>query len=239
MIDIPQIGGITVSKMISKEGKDILFMFRGLEINEMDSGWVLFSAYENDEYANNPDNYEIYSLESVLKFDSDILNNFLNPVGAVFERKSKTHSWEIVYDYPLEDDIISEKTLSDNWKIIISNLFHRRDDQNGDIIFVAFQRTVRIHIWQFPGKSKEELFEEEKERLQNRDKSFEPIIEVLESSSENVSRLAYITQESDENKSYKVLYNFNIKDDEIVQSAIYYDTDLYKNWAIETWNSIK
>lgn len=239
-MDIPQIGGIIISKMISEGGKDILFMFRGSPQNDMDSGWVLFSSYETDEYANNPDNYEIYSLESILKFDLGILNKFLNPVGAVFERKSIKHDWEIVYDYPLEDDFVSEKILSDNWKINLSNLFQRwDDDQNRDIVFVAFQRTVRIHIWQFQGKSKEELYREEKEKLINRDKNFAPIIEVFESKSQNIKRLAYIIEESDENKTYKVLYNFSIKDNEIVQSAIYYDTDLYKNWAVETWKSIK
>jgi hypothetical protein len=236
--NFPAIGGLMVSKMVADEGKKPLFMYREKPTNEQDSGWRIFSGFESEEYNANPKNIGIYNPSTILKIDSSISDLLLKPRGYVFERKSKKSKWYNVTDFPLDDDFIVINKLTNEWNIEINNLFTREEERNGDLVYVTEDKTLRIAIWN-DKQEKEKLFEQEKSRIENR-KPNEPIIlEKFDFSDSEISRIGYMVSESDGIKSYKVLYGFSIIDKQVVQVAIYFDDDNDKNWAIETWKSIK
>ena len=48
-------------------------MYREMPDNEKDSGWRFFSGNESDEYANNPDNLNIYDINTIAEIDISII----------------------------------------------------------------------------------------------------------------------------------------------------------------------
>lgn len=236
--DFPAIGGLMVSKMVANEGKKPLFMYREKPKSEQDSGWRIFSGFESEEYNTDPKNIGIYNPSTILKMDSSISALLLKPRGSVFERKNEKSEWYNVTDFPLEDDFFVINKLTNEWNIYINNLFTREEEINGDLVYVTEDKTVRIAIWN-DKLEKSRLFELEKSRIDSR-KPNEPIIlEKFDFSDTVVSRIGYMISESDGIKSYKVIYGFSIIDKQVVQTAIYFDDENDKNWAIETWKSIK
>ena len=236
--DFPVIGGLMVSKLVANEGKKPLFMYREKPSNKMDSGWRIFSGTESQEYVDNADNTGIYNPSTILKIDSSIADLLLKPRGSVFERKDCKSDWYAVEDYPLEDDYLTKHKLTENWNIEINNLFTRRKDDDGNVVYVTENKTVRIVIWN-SDKSKNELYEEEKNFCKNREQDLSNTLEYFDFTDENVSRVGYMIEERDEKKSYKVIYGISIINHSIAQAAFYFDNDKDKEWAIETWKSIK
>jgi hypothetical protein len=55
----------------------------------------------------------------------------------------------------------------------------------------------------------------------------------------DVLRIGYLIKEADERKEYDVIYGFSIIDNQVVQTALYYDDSKDKNWTIETWKAVK
>ncbi len=82
--------------MITVDGKKVKFMYREHPDKEGDSGWRFFSGYEDDNYANDPKNIEIYDLNTICNYDFDIIE-FLNaPYQTAYERNIKTGAFEKV-----------------------------------------------------------------------------------------------------------------------------------------------
>lgn len=238
MKKIPKIGGIFISKKII-EGHSITFLFRNVPTNDSDSGWVLFSGLEDDEYANNPNNYGIYAMESILKIDNSLVDILLNSVGAVFERSSKNENWQIVRDYILEDDYLIIDRITQNWQIEISQLFQKVIKKDDSITYIAFQKTIKVIHHVLNNKAKENLFDYQLDQIKARLITYSPILEQYELKSQTHLKLAYLTTESDVNKTYFVLYNYTFIDQEVLQSAIYFDDFRDKEWAISTWKNIQ
>lgn len=162
----------------------------------------------------------------------------LKPRGSVFERKDGKSDWYSVYDFPLEDDYLTTHKLTNKWCFDINNLFTRMEDDNEDLTYVTEDKTVRIAIWN-DEQEKNVLYEQEKKRIENR-KLDEPIIlEKFDFSDSQILRIGYMISESDNSKSYKVIYGFSIIDKQLVQVAMYFDDDKDKDWAIETWKKIR
>lgn len=81
------IGYIIVSNMIAEGNKKVSWLYREAPTDSDDSGWRIFSGEEDDEYASNAKNFKIFSIESVLKFDSSIQNVLLSgKEGESYER---------------------------------------------------------------------------------------------------------------------------------------------------------
>ncbi|MCE3229007.1 MAG: uncharacterized protein K0S32_3558 [Bacteroidetes bacterium] len=235
--DYPAIGAVMASKLITEQKKKVCFLYREKPINEQDSGWRIFSGQETQEYTDDPKNTGIYNPTTIFKVDPSIADLLLNPVGSVFERQGENGDWYEVNDFEFPDDHVSTHQLTKEWTMDISNLFMRRIEEDGDLVYVMKGKTVRMIIWNSEG-TKDELYKSHKERYADRDPGHEPILEKFELSDDKVARTGHMIEESDETKSYKVIYAFCFADNQTVQCALYFDDDKDKQWALDTWKSI-
>lgn len=237
--DFPPIGGVMASKMVTEQKKKVLFMYREKPTRDEDSGWRIFSGFEDQDYTDNPNNTGIYNPTTILKIDPSIANLLLNPVGSVFERENENSNWYEVDDFEFEDDYPTTQKLTNKWSVEISNLFTRRKEEDGDLVFVMKGKTVRLAIWNSTNHTRQQLYDEHKYNQEIRDQKDAPTLETFELSDNNAGRIGYMIEESDNKKSYKVIYGLTIVDGEVVQAALYFDKDTDKEWALETWRTIK
>ncbi len=236
--DFPAIGGVMASKMVADQNKKVLFMYREKPMRNEDSGWRIFSGYEDQEYADNPDNTGIYNPTTILKIDPSIEKLLLNPVGSAFERESEHSDWYEVNDYEFHDDYLIKQKLTDKWAIEISNLFLRRKEQNGDLVYVVKGKTVRLAIWNQEGRTREQLYNDHLHLQDTRSQQIAPTLETFDVSDDQVARLGYMIEESDDAKRYKVIYGSSMVDGSVVQAAFYFDKDSDREWALTTWKAI-
>jgi len=237
--DFPPIGGLMVSKMVSEEEKKPLFIYREKRTRPEDSGWRIFSGYESQDYIDNPNNTRIYNPSTILKIDSSIKELLLKGVGSVFERENDKSNWYEVDDYELEDDYLTKHRLTEDWILEINNLFERIKEENGDLLYTTGDKSLRIAIWNEKGKSRQQMFEEQQQQINNRDESNAKTLGTFDFSDDFVKRIGYEIEEQDGNKKHNVIYAFSFIDEEILQMAFYFDNERDKNWAIETWKKIR
>jgi len=96
------LGGCVASDRITVEGFPVRFMYREQPTRPDDSGWIFFSGInEDDEYTSNPDNFDVYDVNTIANYDPTILPFVDSPVGSVFERVED--KWVAVKDWsPLD-----------------------------------------------------------------------------------------------------------------------------------------
>ena len=80
LTDWNEAGGCFASDRITVDGLPVGYMYREIPdgespFGEYDSGWRFFAGDEDDEYANNPENLDIYSLNTICNY-SQILYRF-------------------------------------------------------------------------------------------------------------------------------------------------------------------
>lgn len=237
--NFPPIGGLMVSKMITEGHKKPMFMYRDKRNRPEDSGWRIFSGYESDEYTDNPENAGIYNPSTLLAIDPSIADLLLNGgFGSAFERKSEKSSWYRVTDFHVEDDYMVKHRLTEKWELNINNLFERKKEQNGDLLYTTGDKSLRLAIWN-DEKIKSEIYKEHQQIITTRDESQEKTLKTFEFSDDQVARLGYMIKESDTNRKYYVIYGFSIVDNQWIQVALYFDREEDENWALETWREIK
>jgi hypothetical protein len=56
-------------------------MYREEPDGDWDTGWRFFSGYESDDYVNDPDNLEIYQVNTIANYDPDIIPFLDSPVN--------------------------------------------------------------------------------------------------------------------------------------------------------------
>lgn len=83
--------GCFASDRIMVDGCPIGYMYREMpdddtEFSRSDSGWRFFAGDENDEYMDNPDNFDIYHLNTVCNYAPDILPLLSSDYGTAFAR---------------------------------------------------------------------------------------------------------------------------------------------------------
>lgn len=74
------------SDRITINGKKIGYMYREIPTNDIDSGWRFFAGDEDEQYTDNPDNFEVYELNTICNYDQDIIPYLLEPIGIKLER---------------------------------------------------------------------------------------------------------------------------------------------------------
>lgn len=76
------------------------FLLRDQPSDDSDSGWVVLSGYEDEEFSNNPDNFQIVALGVILNIDDSILSFINEPPFCAYER-NENGQFEIneVYDW--------------------------------------------------------------------------------------------------------------------------------------------
>lgn len=236
--DFPPIGGLMVSKQVSEQGKKPMFMYREKRSRPEDSGWRIFSGYESPEFTNDPNNTGIYNPSTILKLDPSIKDLLLKGVGSVYERGDAESEWYKVTDYDLEDDYMVHHKLGKSWALHINNLFQRIPEETGDLLYTTGDKSLRISIWNDPGKTSQEILEEHIPQVKDRDQSISKTLDDFEFSDETVKRIGYEIEEQDGNKRYNVIYAFSFIDGEILQMAFYFDDQNDKEWALDTWKNI-
>ena len=85
--DGPQ--GCFATNRITVDGEKIGYMYReepDMDSDFPDSGWRFFAGDENEEYTDNPDNINVFSLNTICNYDSAIITYLNAPYGSCFER---------------------------------------------------------------------------------------------------------------------------------------------------------
>lgn len=235
--NFPPIGGLLVSNMIVDENIKPRFLYREKRTRPEDSGWRIFTGFESEEYNDNPDNIGIYNPSTILKIDPSLAEILLKGVGSVYERTDEKSEWYKVTNFDLEDDFMITHRLTEEWSIEINNLFERTIEEDGTLYYTTGDKSLRMIIWN-SDLSKEELYEEYKEIVQNRDETESKTLQKFDFSDQEVNRVGYLIEESNRNKTYNLIIGFSIVDREIVQTSIYFDDKSDFDWAIETWKNL-
>ncbi|MFB9078064.1 DUF2185 domain-containing protein [Flavobacterium procerum] len=236
--DFPEIGGLMVSKMVVDQNSKPNFLYREKRTRPEDSGWRIFTGFESEEYNNNSDNIGIYHPSTILKIDPSLEEILLKGVGSVYERTDDKSEWYRVTDFELEDDFLTTHQLTDKWSIEINNLFERTIEENGTLYYTTGDKSVRLDIWESE-QNKEALYEEYQLNIKNRNQEISKTLQTFEFSDNDVSRIGYLIQETEEEKTYHVVFGFSLIDQMILMSAFYFDEESDFEWAIDTWKNIK
>lgn len=79
--------GCIVSDMITREGWKVGYMFRDEPLaNQPDSGWHFYKGDESDEYSNDPNNFNVFALNTICNYDPEIIPYLTRPVGTYLIR---------------------------------------------------------------------------------------------------------------------------------------------------------
>ena len=82
--------GCLASNKITKEGWKVGYMYRE-EPDEgvPDSGWRFMKGDESEEYNNNPNNTNVFDLNTICNYDPDIIKYLDYPIGTALIRISR------------------------------------------------------------------------------------------------------------------------------------------------------
>ena len=81
--------GCFATNRITVDGARVGYMYReepDAYSDFPDSGWRFFAGDETEEYTDNPDNINVFSLNTVCNYDSDIIPYLNSPYGSAFIR---------------------------------------------------------------------------------------------------------------------------------------------------------
>lgn len=78
-------GSCLATDRVTVDGKPVGFMYRELPDNDMDSGWRFFSDEDAQEYANDPDNFALYDVNTIANCDPDIIEYLDAPAFSDFQ----------------------------------------------------------------------------------------------------------------------------------------------------------
>jgi hypothetical protein len=79
--------------LIFEKGGWIGWAYREEPDFDGDSGWRFFRGDEDDEFTDNPENFRIYSLETIVKHEPKIRSLLNSPPGAAFERDNRSDTF--------------------------------------------------------------------------------------------------------------------------------------------------
>ncbi len=91
---IPNMGGCYASDRITVDGESVGYMYREKPSNEVDSGWRFFAGDETQEYADMPNNFGIYEVNTICNYDPAIIPFLDSPLGTAFGRAQGTGRFE-------------------------------------------------------------------------------------------------------------------------------------------------
>ena len=78
--------GCIASNRITVDGMKVGYLYREEPSNSSfpDSGWRFFSGDENEEYTDNPDNFNIFDLNTICNYDTSIIPLLDSNIGCAF-----------------------------------------------------------------------------------------------------------------------------------------------------------
>ena len=81
--------GCFATNRITVDGEKVGYMYReepDPDSDFPDSGWRFFAGDEDEEYTDNPDNINVFSLNTVCNYDSSVIPYLNAPYGSAFIR---------------------------------------------------------------------------------------------------------------------------------------------------------
>jgi hypothetical protein len=91
---IPSMGGCVASDPITVDGARVGYMYRDQLDRDWDSGWRFFAGDESQEYADNPENFAIYDVNTICNYDPTIIPFLESPYGSAFGRVRGTDKFQ-------------------------------------------------------------------------------------------------------------------------------------------------
>ena len=82
-------GGCIATDMITVHGNRVGYMYRDEPNFKGDSGWCFMAGTETQEYMDNPDNLEMYDINTISNYDPEIISFLNSPIGSQYERNSR------------------------------------------------------------------------------------------------------------------------------------------------------
>ena len=80
-------GGCIASNRITVDGAKVGYMYREVPCDQYaDSGWRFFAGDESDEYCENPDNFNIFELNTICNYDPSIIPHLDAKIDTSFEK---------------------------------------------------------------------------------------------------------------------------------------------------------
>ena len=80
--------GCFASNEITKNGQLVGYMYREEPDSTFpDSGWRFFSGYESEEYTDDPNNFNIFDLNTICNYDPSIIKYLDAPFGTAWIRR--------------------------------------------------------------------------------------------------------------------------------------------------------
>ena len=83
--------GCIATDRILVDGCRVGYMYREMPDYEEDSGWRFLSGDESDDYLSDPQNSDVYDLNTICNYDTDIIPFLSYPAGSAFERDLDGH----------------------------------------------------------------------------------------------------------------------------------------------------
>ena len=81
-------GGCLASNKITVDGQKVGYMYREIPSDQYpDTGWRFFAGDESEEYCNNPDNFNIFEINTICNYDPSIINYLDANYKTNFERQ--------------------------------------------------------------------------------------------------------------------------------------------------------
>ena len=85
-------GSCLASDKITVDGCPVGWMYREAGDNDLDSGWRFFAGDETDGYCGNPDNFELYDVNTIAIYDPAVIPLLDAPIGAAY-RRDEMENW--------------------------------------------------------------------------------------------------------------------------------------------------
>ena len=101
-------GYVFATKMLVDNERKVMFMYRD-KLNKTDngdnSGWFFYCGDESQEYADNPQNWSLYDVRTIIGIDNSIVPYLSAPPRTVFKRLSDINdSFEIETDFNFDSE---------------------------------------------------------------------------------------------------------------------------------------
>lgn len=81
------------------ERVEVNFLLRDFPRDDEDTGWSVFTGYEDDEYVNDPNNLQVISIGAILNIDDSVLAFIQDEPQCAYERDQETGKFVKIYDF--------------------------------------------------------------------------------------------------------------------------------------------
>lgn len=124
--------------------------------------------------------------------------------------------------------------LTDNWLIDLPGTMYQSEEEN---TIVFYDHTVTVRSLAFAIKKENSDADYAEHFFDDHESAG---VEVLYSETELAGKaIVYYNIDKEANSEYWILQGVKVKNDKFLLSTICYPTEEHKDWAVQTWNSIK